>query len=115
MDLSCLAYPCSRGEVARINKKKRFLFNSLLMSVTSVLVSGIGVWFSLAVSSAIGEEAMGVFQLILSVVSFGSTFACSGIQLAAARLTAKKLGEKKTEESPKERSKKEMPESQVKQ
>lgn len=81
--------------MARINKKKRFLFNSLLMSVTSVLVSGIGVWFSLAVSSAIGEEAMGVFQLILSVVSFGSTFACSGIQLAAARLTAKKLGEKK--------------------
>ena len=65
------------------------------MSVTSVLVSGIGVWFSLAVSSAIGEEAMGIFQLILSVVSFGSTFACSGIQLAAARLTAKKLGEGK--------------------
>ncbi len=81
--------------VARINKKKRFLFNSLLMSVTSVLVSGIGVWFSLAVSSAIGQEAMGVFQLIMSVVSFGSTFACSGIQLAAARLTAKKLGEGK--------------------
>lgn len=46
----------------------------------------VGFSFSIYISKKIGAEALGVFQLILSVYMFCITLATSGINLAATRL-----------------------------
>lgn len=69
-----------------------FLFNALILTATSLLISSVGVWFSLYLSEAIGAEAMGIFQLIMSVYTFATTLAVSGISLAAMRLVAEEMG-----------------------
>ncbi len=66
----------------------KFFFNGLVLTITSISLSSISVWFSVYISKKIGTEAMGIFQLIMSVYSFGITFAISGISLAAMRLVA---------------------------
>lgn len=64
------------------------------MSVTSVLVSGIGVWFSLAVSSAIGRKPWGFSSCFVGGLLW--QYLCMLWHPAGRRrLTAKKLGEGK--------------------
>ena len=74
---------------------KRFLINGLVMTLTSLLMSSIGVWFSVYISNRIGSEAMGVFQLAMSVYTFAITLATSGINLATTRLVSEEIGENK--------------------
>ncbi len=78
-----------------MKKIKRFLMNGLVLTLTSLLMSSIGVWFSVYISNLIGSEAMGVYQLAISVYSFAITLATSGINLAATRLVSEEMGENK--------------------
>lgn len=71
---------------------QRFLINGLVLTATSLLMSLINVWFNVYLSAKIGTEAMGLFQLVMSVYSFGVTLATSGINFAATRLAAEELG-----------------------
>lgn len=71
---------------------RAFLLNAGIMTITSILMSLIGVWFSLYISDKIGSEAMGLFQLIMSVYAFSITLATSGVNLAATRLVAEEIG-----------------------
>lgn len=51
----------------------------------------IGVSFNVYISNKIGAEAVGVFQLILSVYLFAITLATSGINLATTRIVSEEL------------------------
>ena len=62
--------------------------NAMIMTATSLLMNGIGVWFNVYISNRLGAQGMGVFQLLMSVYAFAVTFATSGISLAATRLVA---------------------------
>lgn len=62
--------------------------NAMIMTATSMLTNGAGVWFNLYVSERLGSAGMGVYQLILSVYSFSVTLASAGIHLAATRIVA---------------------------
>lgn len=75
-----------------MNRLRRFLFNGIIMTVTSLVMNGIGVWFSVCISNRIGSQAMGIYQLIMSVYSFAVTLATSGISFAATRLISEELG-----------------------
>ena len=74
-----------------MKKLRAFLVSALVLTATSLLVNSIGVWFSLYIAGKIGSEAMGVFQLVMSVYGFAVTLAASGINLAATRLVAEEL------------------------
>ncbi len=76
----------NRGEAMK--KVQRFLMNAMIMTATSLLMNGIGVWFNVYISNRLGAQGMGVFQLLMSVYAFAVTFATSGISLAATRLVA---------------------------
>ena len=76
----------------KMKRVRVFLLNGIVLTITSFLMSGIGVWFSLYLTNKIGAEMMGVYQLIMSVYSFGVTLATSGINLAATRQIAEALG-----------------------
>ena len=79
-----------------MKKLRAFLVSALVLTATSLLVNSIGVWFSLYIAGKIGSEAMGVFQLVMSVYGFAVTLAASGINLAATRLVAEELVDRKS-------------------
>jgi len=68
--------------------KKKFLVNAFILTVTSLILSTIGITFRVYVSNKIGPEGLGLYQLIFSVYTFALTFATSGISLAVTRLVA---------------------------
>ena len=75
-----------------MTRLRRFFVNGIIMTATSLVMSSIGVWFSVYISNRIGAEAMGTYQLIVSVYSFAVTLATSGISFAATRLISEEMG-----------------------
>lgn len=67
-------------------QKKRFMVNAVLLTLTGLLTRTIGVIFRIYISNKIGAEGIGVYQLILTVYMFSTTFATSGITLTVTRL-----------------------------
>jgi len=68
-----------------------FVKNAAILTVTSLLLRGIGMYFRIWVSALVGAEGMGLYQLILSVYVLASGFASSGITVAVTRMTADEL------------------------
>lgn len=67
-------------------QKKKFMVNAVLLTLTGLLTRTIGVIFRIYISNKIGAEGIGVYQLILTVYMFSTTFATSGITLTVTRL-----------------------------
>ena len=49
------------------------------------------MFFNIYISNTIGEEAVGIFSLVMSVYVFGITLASAGINIAATRVVAEEL------------------------
>ena len=49
------------------------------------------MFFSIFISNTIGEEAVGVFTLVMSVYAFGITLASAGINISATRVVSEEL------------------------
>ena len=49
------------------------------------------MFFSIFISNTIGEEAIGVFSLVMSVYAFGITLASAGINISATRVVSEEL------------------------
>ena len=71
---------------------RRMLFNTMLLTATSLLMRTIGMVFQVYLSKKIGASGIGLFQLIMSVSALASTFAISGIRFAATRIISEELG-----------------------
>ena len=67
-------------------KKRLFLQNAAVLSGTSLLLKGIGVFFRIWMSNHLGAEGMGLHQLIFSVYVLGSTIATTGLSTAVTRM-----------------------------
>jgi len=74
-----------------LKRFKVFVFNSLVLIFTSVVLRFVGMYFGIYISNKIGIETLGVFQLIMSVYMFGITFACSGINIAVTKVVSEEL------------------------
>ncbi len=72
-------------------KRSLFLKNAAILTVTSLILRTVGMFFRIFLSGKIGAEGMGLYQLILSIYVLGSTFATSGISTAVTRLVADEL------------------------
>ncbi len=72
-------------------KKHIFLKNAAILSVTSLILKTVGIFFRIYLSDRIGAEGMGLYQLIVSVYVLGSTFASSGLSTATTRLITDEL------------------------
>lgn len=68
-----------------------FLKNAAVLTVTSLILRTIGIFFRIFLSGKIGAEGMGLYQLIVSIYVLGATFATSGISTAVTRLVADEL------------------------
>ena len=74
-----------------LRKLKLFLINGLVLTVISIFLQLIGVSFGVYISNKIGDEAVGLYQLLMSTYSFGITLALSGINLACVRIVSEEL------------------------
>ncbi len=69
-------------------KHKLFLKNAAILTATSIILRTVGIFFRIWMSNAIGAEGMGLYQLIISVYVFASTFASGGISTAVTRMVS---------------------------
>lgn len=74
--------------VIEMRKLYVFLMNGCILTLTSLLLRAIGLWFTSYISNKIGAEGMGLYTLISSVYTLAVTVAVSGLGLAATRLAA---------------------------
>lgn len=82
---------CTGGEDLSEIKKcnaRAFIYNSLLLTCSAVLMRAVGVGYNVYLSNTVGSEVMGLYSLVTSVWGFALTLATSGINLAASRLVA---------------------------
>lgn len=73
-------------------QNRRLIRNTALLTLSSLLMSGIGMAFQVWLAARIGAAGLGLYQLTLSVANLGATFAISGIRFASTRLIAEELG-----------------------
>ena len=67
------------------------MLNGILLTLASLLMQTIGMAFNIYISNKIGTEAIGVYQLIMSVYTFAITVATSGINLATVHIVTEQM------------------------
>lgn len=74
-----------------------FLINGVILTVSSLIMRTITVWFNAYISSKIGAQGMGLYTLVMSVYSLAVTVSIFGMGLACTRLVAEEnaLGNQK--------------------
>ena len=72
-----------------MKKINTFIKNGLILTFASLILKIITMIFNVFLSNNISSQALGIFGLILSVFSFLSSLALSGINLASTRLISK--------------------------
>ncbi len=65
--------------------------NGVILTATSFIMRGIGLIFNIYVANQVGQEAIGVFSLVMSIYLFAITFASSGIGLACTCIVSEEL------------------------
>ncbi len=65
-----------------------FLINGIILTLSSLAMRTVMVWFNAYISNKIGAEGMGLYTLVMSVYSLAVTVAIFGMGLACTRLVA---------------------------
>ncbi len=69
-------------------RKKRFIANVFIMSSSMLVIRVLGMGANIYISRKLGAWSMGLYHMIMSVFTFGITFACSGAGFAVTRLVS---------------------------
>ncbi|MGN0550618.1 MAG: oligosaccharide flippase family protein [Acutalibacteraceae bacterium] len=75
-------------------RKKRFILNAAVLTGTSLAARTMGIFFRVYMSSIIGAQGIGLYQLISSVYMLAATFSTSGISLVVTRLVTEGIAKK---------------------
>lgn len=73
-------------------QRRRLIYNTALLTCSSLLMSCIGMAFQVWLVGRIGSAGIGLYQLVASVTNLCATFAISGIRFAATRLVSEEIG-----------------------
>lgn len=68
--------------------KGKFIKGALWLTLTGAALRAVGMAYRVFISNKVGEEGMGLYQLILSVYMLGSAFAVAGVSIAVTRLVS---------------------------
>lgn len=74
-----------------MNLLKKFIVNGLILTITSLILRCVAMFFNSYISQKIGTEALGLYSLVMSVYSFAITIALSGINLAITKIVSEEL------------------------
>ncbi len=64
----------------------RFLWNTIILTATSVLMRLLAMSFQVYLTKRIGAEGIGLFELLMSVYGMATALAISGVRLSTTRL-----------------------------
>ena len=62
------------------------------MTITSLVLRTVNISFQVYLSNKLGQEGMGLFQLITAIYFLAIVFSTSGIKFATTRLVAEEIG-----------------------
>ena len=79
-----------------MKRNTKFLYNTAVLTVSNVVMRCIGLAFQVWLAGRIGSAGIGLFQLVMSVGGFATTFAISGIRFGTTRLVSEELGRDST-------------------
>lgn len=68
-----------------------FIKNALILTVSSLVIRFIGMFFRIWLAGAVGSEGMGLYTQIFSFYVLASAFASTGINTAVTRLVSEEL------------------------
>ena len=69
-------------------KKLLFLKNAVILTGTALLLRAVGMFFRVYIAGQVGDEGMGLYQLIFTLYNLAITLATSGVTVATTRLAA---------------------------
>lgn len=69
-------------------KKNPFISGTLILTLTGVISRIIGFFYRIFLSHNIGEEGMGIYQLLAPVMALSFSLTCAGIQTSISKYTA---------------------------
>lgn len=75
-----------------MNRARRLVFNTALLTASSLLIRCIAMVWQVWLVSRIGSAGIGLFTLVVSVGGLAATFAISGIRFTSTRLISEELG-----------------------
>ena len=64
----------------------RFLWNTILLTATSLLMRLLAMSFQVYLTQRIGPEGIGLFELLMSVYGLAVSLSVSGVRLSTTRL-----------------------------
>lgn len=74
-----------------MSRKRTILKGTLILTITGFLTRLMGFFYRIFLSHTIGEEGIGLYQLVFPVYALGFTFTSAGIELALSRSVSKYL------------------------
>lgn len=77
----------------RIVRKYPFVSGTILLTATGIISRIIGFFYRIFLSQNIGEEGMGIYQLIAPVMAISFSLTCAGIQTSISKYTASYMAE----------------------
>ncbi len=69
----------------------RFFKNAAILTLTSLILRLVGMFFRIWLANSIGSEGMGLYQLILAFYMLAATFAGGGVTTAVTRLISEAI------------------------
>ena len=72
-------------------KRVIFIKNTMVLTATSLILRFAGMIFKIWLSARVGSEAIGLYQIIMSVYICAASFATSGLSTAVTRLVTDEL------------------------
>lgn len=72
-----------------MKKPSRFVFDALVLTVSGIVARCIAVAFNVYLSKRITTEALGVYQMLMSVYLFGINIAVAGLGLTTIKMVSK--------------------------
>ena len=70
---------------------KVFLLNGILLTSTSLLLKSVGMFFGIYISNKISIEAVGIYQLIMTIYLFFITLSSAGINITISKIISEKI------------------------
>ena len=74
------------------SRTRRFFLNGISLTLTALIMRGIGMLFGAYIAKNAGSETMGLYSLLGSVYAFSITLATAGINLGTTRLISDAIG-----------------------
>ncbi|CDC12535.1 mATE domain protein [Clostridium sp. CAG:413] len=80
-----------------MKKPSPLLRNTIIMPAVNMIMRSVSVGFNAYLTSRIGSQGIGLFQLVMTVYSLAVTFSCAGMRLASMRMTVESASERSTD------------------